>query len=123
MGTPVQTDSILIIKKVAPPKKARFPTTYDSNNDMHLLIIGYFSLNGEFDAAVTTSLRYVKNQGIVIIALAGRQGPPKNKSSVDLVSISFAHMPGDKGDTPVAALTLVHAAANTIPDMRLATKL
>mmetsp|Transcript_10046 Transcript_10046/g.18051 ORF Transcript_10046/g.18051 Transcript_10046/m.18051 type:complete len:100 (-) Transcript_10046:793-1092(-) len=90
---------------------------------MYLLMMGNFSLNGEWNAVLTTNFRYLKNQGIVSIALAGTQGPPKNISNVDLVSRNFGHMPGDKGDVPAAKLSFVHAAANTKPDMTLATKL
>ena len=102
---------------------ARFATTHDRINEAYLLIIGYRFLNGEWRDMPTTNFRYLKKKGIESNALAGRQGPPKKMSSVDLVSRNFDHIPTDRGDTPASALVFTHAAANTIPDMTLAKKL
>ena len=122
-GTPVQNDSNFIIPKVMQPTNAKFATTQETIRLMHRLIIGNLSLSGELRARPLTNLRYLKNKGIVTIARTGRHGPPKNRSSEDLFSSNFGHIPGAKGDAPVALLVVVHAAANTNPELTFATKL
>ena len=122
-GTPVIKLPIFIIKRVMPPTKARFATNHDRINDAYLLMMGNFPLNGKLRATPTTNFRYRKNQGIVIIARAGRHGPPKKISIADFASKNFGQFPGDKGDDPASMHIFDHDAANTIPDKTLATKL
>ena len=106
-----------------PPTKARFASTHDRINATYLLRMGNFSLNGEIRATQITNLRYWKNHGIAINARAGRHGPPKSMSIVDFASRNFDQYPGCRGVLPVAKPILVHAAPNTIPDIKLAMKL